>query len=128
MASVYLIGRRNTGAALFNNSKKVPFLFKSYRDARMYLDTQVLTSTNQEEVARWFVKKFDTDKQVTNNIAFAVCSQRLGRGSYAGVPFMIAVFSSRSAAENYVSANSPQSFLGKFFADYRLIVQEWEVR
>jgi hypothetical protein len=128
MTTLYLIGRKNTGAALFNNSQKIPYPFTQYQNARSYLYSTVLVGADQLEPKRWFIKKYETAKPVIGQTVYAVCSQRLGRGAYQGESFMIAVCASESEANEYIKINSPQTLLGKFFAEYRLIVQKWNIR
>jgi len=122
MSSLYLVGKRNTGAALFGNSQRIPYLFERYSDAKSYLNSHLLSECRQAESQDWFIKKFVVDDWNGQNQAYVVYSQRLGRGSYKGKHFLVAVFSSKVKAENYVKTNSPQSLIGRFFAEYELSI------
>lgn len=128
MSILYLVGRRNTGAALFNNSQKVPYLFRLYKDASAFLESQLPKDMNSRERENWFIKKFECNEFNAQNIAFAVFSQRLGRGNYKSAPYMVKVFASKSEADRYKNSHTPRSILGKFFGEYELSVGQCKVK
>jgi hypothetical protein len=123
MAFLYLVSRRNTGAALFGNGRFIPTLYKNYSKAKNRLEIEVSNTNCANEGANWYIKKFEISGQTSESKIFAVLSRRLGRGNYEGRPWLVSVFTTKEQAEEYVKTNSPQSLLGRFFAEYELSIE-----
>ncbi len=124
MTYVYLVSRRNTGAALFGNWRIIPTLYRNFAKAKERLECELSNIRDEAERSNWYIKKFALDSEVAGNCVVAVFSQRLGRGSYRGRPWMISVFATRKEANEYIKTNSPRTIIGKFFAEYELTAEE----
>jgi hypothetical protein len=124
MTRIYLVSRRNTGAALFGNWRMIPTLYRNFAKAKERLECELSNVKDEAERSNWYIKKFELDGEVAGKVVFAVFSQRLGRGSYRGRPWMIGAFATMKQADEYIKTNSPRSILGKFFAEYELTAKE----
>lgn len=123
MAFLYLVSRRNTGAALFGNERFIPTLYKNYSKAKNRLEMEADNGNGTSEGDNWYIKKFEISGQTPESKIFAVFSRRLGRGNYKGRPWLVSVYTTKEQAEKYVRTNSPQSLLGKFFAESELSIE-----
>lgn len=123
MAHLYLVSRRNTGAALFGNGRFIPTLYKNYSKAKNRLEIEVDNTNSINECANWYIKKFEVNGQISEGKVFAIFSRRLGRGNYKGRPWLVNVYTTKEQAEESVKISSPQSLLGKFFAESELSIE-----